>query len=1023
MGGAPTHLQQLTPHNRQTSASYRRRRRRSYLDHFPEGSLVEVQTNEDDFKGVYFSATVILLSSPVSPKKISKKNSKKLYVEYHNLLDDEDESKRLREYVDVSFVRPAPPFVEIVTGFEQDDVVDAFYKDGWWTGIVKQVLEGGERFVVTFQNPPDELEFGLAELRAHWGWVDGSWFRPEKQSKAGLMFDVGRKVEVSFDRDDCQDAWFPATIHEDLGNGTLLVEHCADIEKKVQTIKVKTDSLHVRPCPPLLKDKNFVLLEKVDAFFDFGWWSGVITKVLENSRYIVFFKQMKTDKEFNQNELRPHMDWKDGRWFTSSQLSQDVSIPSSDEGMHEYPITESSRGSALAVRLNGLGDKNGTSNDNDKTSPFNALSRPLKKHKEENVLGANQQGKRDRSIKEMVRGSQTPVSEKDMTSSATQTAKGNQSSDNPSWGKRIQRKQRKVGLVSNVKEKVNSTLSSKKKGSTQTLQSETSGPNAEGMEPDAVGNSGEDVQSKYAKKETELPIIIGLPCGETGSSRSGISRTKRIRHSNGKEIVKLVSDEKKQLNDSRVQDNGKEILKLVSDEKQQLNDSTVQDNGKEIVKLVSDEKQQLNDSTVQDMKDSKQLQIEESSEKKRRGRPRKTLIESVQTPVTGKIFALGNTQTGAAGSANLSEKDDRHGTPEMEVMGMAASLSIQKEMAINKDKPISTHSDVKNRRGRMTKRTLTKLQDEKVAKDSIGLEENRSSKRGRRRITNDNIVLLQTSDSLDASGGKTMDLNCTMEVEKVVTDASCNEFENEPLSKWIEGMHSPPVIDGSKPSPVSTVEQCIENSEKQAENEIHVSALVPCEEQSLPFVKSTVLWKTIESMEVFQRIPQRPHFQPLEQFKESSREGLAIGYMVSFSSVVEKASKLQLNDPQSITDECDDILETLSELERQGFDVKVVQDRVTKLLEMKDKQGKLVDEVKELNDQILEHSRKKSKIDEEILEMNELKQEMNEQLRKIEEKLSDLESAKENEDTEIAFSRARIERIEECIKNVERELE
>lgn len=148
--------------------------------HFPVGSLVEVRTDEEDFKGVYFSATVIPPST-ISPKKGSRKKPKKLYVEYHNLLAHEDGSDRLREYVDVSFVRPAPPLQEIVKGFEQDDVVDAFYKDGWWTGVVTRVVEGGERFVVTFQNPPDELEFGLAELRVHWDWVSGSWVRPQKQ--------------------------------------------------------------------------------------------------------------------------------------------------------------------------------------------------------------------------------------------------------------------------------------------------------------------------------------------------------------------------------------------------------------------------------------------------------------------------------------------------------------------------------------------------------------------------------------------------------------------------------------------------------------------------------------------------------------------------------------------------------------------------------------------------------------------------------------------------------------------------
>lgn len=233
-------------------------------------------------------------------------------------------------------------------------------------------------------------------------------------------------------------------------------------------------------------------------------------------------------------------------------------------------------------------------------------------------------------------------------------------------------------------------------------------------------------------------------------------------------------------------------------------------------------------------------------------------------------------------------------------------------------------------------------------------------------------------------------------------------------------------------SPLSTVEQCIENgkkqrddivpeedSEKQPENGMVASVLVdkgsivPCEQQSLPFVKNTVLWRTIESMEVFKRIPQRPHFQPLEHFRESSREGLAIGYMVTFSCVVERTSRLQVNDPKSITD---DILETLADLERHGFDVRAVQERITELLVVKEKQERLVDEVSELNKQILEHNLEKIRIDEEIREINE-------HIGKLQKKLSLAESAKEKEDDEIASLLARLRETEESIKNVGRDFE
>ncbi|KAH6792449.1 hypothetical protein C2S52_002926 [Perilla frutescens var. hirtella] len=292
----------------QVSPPYNSRRRRARCHDFPVGSLIEVQTKEEDLYGVYFSATVI--PPPFSPRKSGGKNSKRrLYVEYHNLLAHDDRPDRLREHVDISVVRPAPPLQEVVAnGFVPNDVVDAFYMDGWWTGVVSRAVEGGERFVVTFENPPDELEFGLSTLRAHWDWVDGVWAGPEKQSEAGFV--VGMKVEVWL-----EGGWFAATIVEDLGNGAFLVEYK---DKNGASVKGEVAYLHVRPSPPIIKGRKFGKSEKVEAFFNFGWWTGMVAKKLEKNGYIVYFEQMKLDNVFDRSEMRPYMDWKDGKWFVAS---------------------------------------------------------------------------------------------------------------------------------------------------------------------------------------------------------------------------------------------------------------------------------------------------------------------------------------------------------------------------------------------------------------------------------------------------------------------------------------------------------------------------------------------------------------------------------------------------------------------------------------------------------------------------------------------------------------------------------
>ncbi|KAK1352022.1 hypothetical protein POM88_053736 [Heracleum sosnowskyi] len=89
-------------------------------------------------------------------------------------------------------------------------------------------------------------------------------------------------------------------------------------------------------------------------------------------------------------------------------------------------------------------------------------------------------------------------------------------------------------------------------------------------------------------------------------------------------------------------------------------------------------------------------------------------------------------------------------------------------------------------------------------------------------------------------------------------------------------------------------------------------------DQSLPFVKCSPVWKFIKSMEIFQKMPQKPHFSPLFECKEETREGLAIGHMVTFSNVLERTSKPKYSDPSIVIERK---LKTLDALKPYGFDV------------------------------------------------------------------------------------------------------
>ncbi|XP_075507253.1 uncharacterized protein LOC142543731 isoform X5 [Primulina tabacum] len=917
------------------------------------------------------------------------------------------------------------------------------------------------------------------------------------------MFEVGRKVEVSFDVEDFLGAWFPSTIDTVLTNGTYLVEyHSSNISNEDQFLKATVDYLHVRPCPPFLKDKSYVLLEKVDCFFNFGWWNGVITKVLEDCRYVVFFKQKNEEKEFHQSELRPHMDWKESKWFTSSsQLCEDFLLRSSEDEKLSPHASENTGANAVAVLQSGLGNNDcvkrthcllnlsenqiepligsnekysleklphqscqnasgnilavaasnpGNKVGSDQKTPclldlsenqieplvftnkksshpaklrskrrwrlseaHRVLSRPVKKLKKGNIPEGCEKVAPDRSAEEFLCSSGN-----DITVFTTQPSTMDQSSENIP--------QRELRKPQNLFGKDYSTSGISEKSRTPTLLLESSEPdcgvrslgiNFTGMEQDAVGNAAENALNKHAEKETELPIILGLPCAEIDTPGLGISRGKRGGYrSSSKKIWRPRSD--------------------------QIRHSIV--------------------SAIEDTKNSKQIETGDFSHKRKRGRPRKELINNPHVLVTG------NAKNGSVASSYICRKDgDLHN----EVVMTDNNLAFNEP-----NDELADGSDPKNS-NKSTKRTLSGVHNEQAMKESMKLAKSPSKRGGRHRVEDEQlskwIEVMQTptrndsgktmesnslpetlesidevpcleldeplskwiegirtpivkdSDSIDQSLGKTIELNCLTVALENVDEVPFDELD-EPLSKWIEVMQTPATIKYSGVLPVSPVEECVETndnavsidgSEKQKKSGVQpracddTCATVASEQEDLPFAKNVVLWKTINSMDILQRIPQRPHFRPLIHLKESSREGLAIGYMVTFSRVVEKASSLQINDPKSITDE---ILETLEELEKFGFDVKVVEDCVGQMLEVKHKQEELREEVKGIGSQISHHNLEKQKIDEEIGEMRR-------QILMLQEKLSVAASVREKEESIIAPLQSKLQKVEEDIKIMELE--
>uniref|UniRef100_A0ACD5W772 Uncharacterized protein n=1 Tax=Avena sativa TaxID=4498 RepID=A0ACD5W772_AVESA len=102
--------------------------------------------------------------------------------------------------------------------------------------------------------------------------------------------------------------------------------------------------------------------------------------------------------------------------------------------------------------------------------------------------------------------------------------------------------------------------------------------------------------------------------------------------------------------------------------------------------------------------------------------------------------------------------------------------------------------------------------------------------------------------------------------------------------------------------------------------------------ERVPFVKASPIWDQIEPLEVFRKVPQQPHFLPLQQFMPELREGMAIGLMVTYATLVESVKKSCINDNIDLFERK---INALAHLEENGFDVKSLQHSLNKLVQIK----------------------------------------------------------------------------------------
>ncbi|KAG4165031.1 hypothetical protein ERO13_A13G054100v2 [Gossypium hirsutum] len=197
--------------------------------HLKLGSQVEILAQDSGIRGCWFRAHVI------------KKHRDKMKVQYHDIEDAADESNKLEEWILASRVAvPDPvgirscgrttvrPSLEYrrcnASCIGVGSVVDAWWHDGWWEGIVIK-KDAEDKFHVCFPEEKLESVFGSGDVRQSREWIGNRWINIKERHDLVNSILRGRKqvegksydcnvedtsicdgVQYSADGTDCNDS-------------------------------------------------------------------------------------------------------------------------------------------------------------------------------------------------------------------------------------------------------------------------------------------------------------------------------------------------------------------------------------------------------------------------------------------------------------------------------------------------------------------------------------------------------------------------------------------------------------------------------------------------------------------------------------------------------------------------------------------------------------------------------------------------------------------------------------------------
>ncbi|PIA47846.1 hypothetical protein AQUCO_01400439v1 [Aquilegia coerulea] len=208
----------------------------------------------------------------------------------------------------------------------------------------------------------------------------------------GKDFKKGQEVEVTTDEEGFEDSWYVATIlRKSFSKNKYKVKYFGLLnDDESEPLTEYVEIYNIRPLPPketVRVTQSFELNQEVDAFLNDGWWKGVIHGVIiEGLKFSVFFPPTKEILEFDQTDLRAHIDWIDGKWVSQNQVL-----------FEETAVITDNHGSFLDINLTG---NSVCSIDMDMSQSPRAVRKNL--WEEGVTLSKNMQGRKDQPITEII---------------------------------------------------------------------------------------------------------------------------------------------------------------------------------------------------------------------------------------------------------------------------------------------------------------------------------------------------------------------------------------------------------------------------------------------------------------------------------------------------------------------------------------------------------------------------------------------------------------------------------------------